>query len=213
MSAYSESGEESTAGEEYHYAADEEYMKDALFIGEERTIGLRDYGHLSEATFFASSRLSVFDAMEKKLPISDLDTISLRELLTVNEYKKVYIMLGMHDFSHPFESMVQQYQKMVSDIRHLQPSAIVFLLGNLHYMEEGSLADAAVSNKKIDALNEELKKLSDERIVFYLDINTVFDDEEGNLDVIYSFDNRNVYARHYVDWSDWILQNAIMTEN
>ena len=45
----------------------EEWFDDALFIGDSRVVGLRDYARLGKADYFCSVGLTVFDAVKIKL--------------------------------------------------------------------------------------------------------------------------------------------------
>ena len=45
----------------------DDYFADALFIGDSRTVGLRDYGHMDNASFFASVGLTVYDMWDKTI--------------------------------------------------------------------------------------------------------------------------------------------------
>ena len=52
--------------------------------------------------------------------------------------------------------------------------------------------------------NSEIAKFADGKKIFYLDVNTLFDDEEGNLSANKSADQVHVFAKYYVEWGEWI---------
>lgn len=46
---------------------DADYFDDALMIGDSRTVGLKEYGTLGNATFYCDSGLSIYELENKKL--------------------------------------------------------------------------------------------------------------------------------------------------
>mgnify|MGYP000402318129 CR=1 FL=1 len=65
------------------------------------------------------------------------------------------------------------------------------------------------NNPRINRLNEKLAALADGKDIFYIDINEVFDDENGNLRADASGDSTHVYAKYDLDWCDWLCTKAI----
>ena len=63
---------------------------------------------------------------------------------------------------------------------------------------------------RINRLNEKLAALADGKDIFYIDINEVFDDENGNLRADASGDSTHVYAKYDLDWCDWLCTKAIV---
>ena len=57
-------------------------------------------------------------------------------------------------------------------------------------------------NADIDAIHQ----LAEEKNLGWLDVNELFDDENGNLNADLSADGAHVLGKYYADWSDWILQ-------
>lgn len=49
--------------------------------------------------------------------------------------------------------------------------------------------------------NKELKKLILRR---YIDVNSLFDDENGNLSMAYSTDGAHILGKYYSVWVEWI---------
>ena len=72
---------------------------DVLFIGDSRTDGLLEYGHLGNADVFADSGLSAYTAMTKKLRVSGEDETqyTLEEILSKRQYKLILVMLGINE--------------------------------------------------------------------------------------------------------------------
>ena len=51
--------------------------------------------------------------------------------------------------------------------------------------------------------------MADDETIFYIDVNEVFDDGEGNLANEYTADNAHVLGKYYADWVTWLLTKTI----
>lgn len=186
-----------------------EYFADALFIGDSRTVGLMEYGNIENATFFADSGMSVFDLEKKKVSIPDEGKVSFDELLNEREYGKIYLMLGINELGYRFENIQKKYEETVEKIKESQGNAIIYLCANMHVTEEQSQKDEIYNNANVNKVNEMICGLADNETVFYIDVNELFDDENGSLSTNYSSDSFHVYGKYYMDWVDWLCTKTI----
>lgn len=197
----------------YHVGTtDSAYFDDALFIGDSRTVGIAEYGYLENADFFADVSMSVYKVMDKKLAVEGTKKVSLETLLTENKYGKVYVMLGINELGYDFEQTVKRYHELLEMIRTTQPEAIIYICANLHVTEEQSLSDEYFNNVNINRFNSAIAGLADGENSFYIDVNIIFDDENGNLSEEYCSDEAHVMGRYYADWCDWLMTQAIIRE-
>lgn len=190
--------------------APEGYFDDALFIGDSRTVGLKEYGGIGEATYFATEGMSVYNIQKEKVAIKSLGTVSLDTLLTKKKFSKVYLMLGINELGYDHSRTAKKYGELIEQIKKAQPSAIVFVEANMHVSQSRSSSDNIFNNKNINKYNKAIKKFTDNETVFYLNVNPLFDDENGNLDKKYTSDNTHVLGKYYRTWTDWIATKAIV---
>ncbi len=186
-----------------------DYFDDALFIGDSRTVGIMEYGGLENATFFADSGMSVFGVQKKKISVPGLGKVTLDDVLQEKQYGKIYLMLGMNELGYRFDVATQKYQETVEAIRTLQGEAIIYLCANMHVTAEQSEKDDIYNNDNVNRRNEAIAALADGKQTFYLDVNELFDDENGSLAEEYSSDAFHVLGKYYVDWVDWLCTKAI----
>lgn len=189
---------------------DASYFDDALFIGDSRTVGLQEYGTLSNATYFANTGLSIYDAVSETVNVDGMGEISLQELLTKNQYGKIYLMLGINELGFDLSQTVSKYNALVGQIKELQPDAIIYIEANLHVTAERSASDDTFNNPNIDNFNAQVSSLADNETVYYLDINELFDDENGALSTDYTNDNAHPLGKYYASWCDWLCEHAIV---
>lgn len=191
------------------YAADRTYFDDTLFIGDSRTVGLYEYGNLGNAIVLADSGMSVYKVFKQTFQLASGENVTLEELLSQKQFKKIYIMLGINELGYDFDQTVSVYQNMVAHIEELQPNAVLFLQANLHITGKKSEQSPVYNNNNINHFNLEVQKIADNERRFFLDVNEIFDDEEGNLAVEYTVDESHVLGKYYADWVDWILNHAV----
>lgn len=200
--------QEKGVAKEVSYAETEtlrqEFFSDALFIGDSRTVGIMEYGNVSDATFFASSGMSVFALNKKPIAVSNQGKISFEETLAGKQYGKIYLMLGINELGYRFESVEQKYREVLEQIKSCQSTATIYLCANMHVTKEQSEKDAIYNNDNINGVNEMIEGLADNERVFFLDVNELFDDDEGNLSTDFSSDSFHVLGRYYKDLVDWI---------
>ena len=189
---------------------DAAYFDDALFIGDSRTVGIEEYGYFEQADFFADVSMSVYKVWNRKIAVTGKTKQKLEDILAQNSYGKVYVMLGINELGYDYEQNVKKYTELIDAIRVAQPEAVIYICANLHVTEKQSEADKYFNNDNINRFNQAIEALADGESCFYIDINPMFDDENGNLSTDYSSDEAHVKAQYYVAWCDWLMTQAIV---
>lgn len=181
-----------------------ETFSDTLFIGDSRTVGLFEYGDLGQAEVFANSGMSVFNLFQTQVTLKNGTKQSLDEVLSSNRYSSIYLMLGINELGYEEQSLLRQYRAVVEQIRAKQPQASLILEANLHVTREKAAKSDIYNNRKIDALNKAIETIAEETGCRYLDVNSLFDDETGNLSASYSTDGSHILGKYYSAWVEWI---------
>ena len=177
-----------------------------LFVGDSRTVGLSEYGKLGNADVFADTGMSVYNVTKKALPAPDGEKHTLDERLQEKNYQAILLMLGINELGYDRNVSYKRYAELVEYIRELQPDAWIVLEANLHVTQAQSEKDDIFNNENINQVNENIRQLAQENGLGYLDVNVLFDDENGCLKADYSADGAHVLGSYYDDWSAWILQ-------
>lgn len=185
-----------------------DYFTDALFIGDSRTVGIAEYGTIKNATYFANTGMSVYNIWSQKIDISSVGKVSLDELLDKQNFGKVYIMLGINEIGYNMSQTAKKYQELVKYVNTKQPKAIIYLQANLHVTKEKSDSDKSINNTRINKLNSAISKMANKKNIFYLDVNSIFDDSSGNLRADYTSDKVHIYGKYYKQWTEWIRKNT-----
>lgn len=200
-----------TAPEFYH--ADVSYFDDALFIGDSRTVGLYEYGGLGNAEVFAHSGMSIYKVFNEEFELQSGEKVTLETALQTKQFGKIYIMLGINELGYDFDQTVERFKEAIALIRELQPDALIFIQANLHITNAKSEDSELFNNTNIDLFNQAVGELADGKSIFYLDVNPLYDDEDGGLSEEFTTDHAHILGKYYVDWVDFILQNAVKVES
>ena len=189
---------------------DESYFDDALFLGDSHTAGFHDYAGLRNATYFTKNGITVKEATEKSFVEIDGKKYTLAEALETRQFAKIYILLGVNELGGgTTEGWIGQYQTLLDLVREKQPDALIFLQSIFHTTQKKS-ESSYFKNEVINERNAALAELADNKTVFFLDLNPIFDDESGALRSDYSGDGVPVRAPHSVQWRDYLYQFGVV---
>lgn len=192
---------------------DESYFDDAVFIGDSRTVGLHDYSGLTNATFFATVGMNVYDVWTEAFCEADGKKMTLEEALSLRQYKKVYFQIGINEMgTGTVDSFLEAYAQSVLRLKELQPDAIIFVQGIMRVAKEKSDTDPIFNNQGINARNARIAALADNRTIFYIDVNEVVCDEEGNLRSDLTFDGLHLLGSKYGIWVEFLKTRGIAVE-
>lgn len=191
---------------------DESYFDDAVFIGDSRTVGLYDYAGLDNATFYASSGLTVYKLFED--PDGKFKDGNWKEnigtALERQQFGKVYLMIGINEMgTGDVDYFISHYTEAVERIRQLQPNAVIYLESIMRVTTERSNQGDYINNQGIDERNRRIAQLADDQTVFYLDVNSVVCDETGGLNPEYTFDGVHLYAQYIDIWKTYLMEHAV----
>lgn len=209
-----EQSPEDIPAEPVFVAVEDDYFADAVFIGDSRTVGMYEYGELEDtAAFYASTGLTVyklFDSAIVEVP-GQKKKITIEEALQENTFAKIYLMIGINEMgTGTVETFIAKYKEVVEHLKELQPGAIIYIQGIIKVTTERSNQGDYINNEGIEARNQELEKLADNRSVFYLDVNPLICDETGGLIESYTFDGVHLKAKYIQIWKDYLKENAVL---
>ena len=192
---------------------EDDYFKDALFIGDSRTVGLYDYGGLEDtATFYASTGLTIYKLLDAEIVTvpGQKEKLTVEEALQQYSFSKIYLMIGINEMgTGTVETFMEKYKEVVNRIQELQPNAIIYLQGIMKVTTERSSQGDYITNEGIEARNTEIEKLADYVKVYYLDVNPLICDETGGMNPDYTFDGVHLKAQYVTIWKDFLKSHAL----
>lgn len=186
-------------------AVDKSYYDNVLFIGDSLTVGLSMYGSLKNATFFCINGMGASEALTR-----NMDGVTLDALLDVKQYDAVYIMLGVNDMGSKRKSYLTSYGTLLGHVQEKQPDADIVIQSILPVTSAYTAEHPKINNDEIRERNAALAELADSESIFYLDLNTFFVDEAGNLSASQARDGLHLTAKAYKVWREALLANGIV---
>ena len=186
----------------------EEWFDDALFIGDSRTVGLRDYARLGDADYFCSVGMTVFDVTTQKLSDEDFSDMTLDELLQSKRYNKVYISLGLNESGEPHKLIMEAYVDLVNLVRSRQPQAVIVLQSMITVSRKKAASEWYFGLENLQQINANIRDLANGSTIYFIDANEYYADEEGYLPSDRTWDGCHFDVAGYQEWAQWILQNA-----
>lgn len=201
-------------GEEHSFSGfetvKESYFNDALFIGDSRTVGLKEYSGWTKPTYYADTGLNIFEVFDKDIAEVDGKKTSLEKGLEKKKFSKIYIMLGINELGRgTTKSFAKEYQTVIERIQKLQPDAIIYIEAIMNVTKKKSDADPIFNNKNIKDRNGAIALLADNKRIFYIDVNEAIVDKTGGIPEKYTFDGVHLKASYYKIWTDFLLKHGI----
>lgn len=192
------------------YGGDESYFDDALFIGDSRTVGLRDMARLGNADYFCNVGMTVYSMFRKGAADKNYSYRTLESLLSEKTYGKIYLCLGINEAGYDLDSLRGKFSDAIETIRALQPDAIVIVHSVITVSRGKAASSISFRIDRLAKINAMLQEFADEKQIFYIDANEALADEEGYLPDDYSADGCHLYGRYYGIWAKYICDNAVL---
>jgi len=122
------------------------------------------------------------------------------------EPSKCFLMIGINDLNYGFtvEKTLKEYQAMLSELAALGESTdMQIYVFSVLPVREGEIGYPA-TNSQIRLLNEGIVALTDRLGLTYIDMHTLFADEDGLLKKKYSYDGIHLSDAGYQKWQEVI---------
>lgn len=187
----------------------EEYFADAVFIGDSRMVGVYEYAGLETATYYAKESMTIYSLLDSRVSTNE-DVRTVREGLEQNQFRKVFIMVGINELGTAnTEYFIAAYQEVLKEVQRLQPDAVIYVQAIMHVTGEKDEEDEIFNNTNINEKNAALELLANGEDIFYIDVNPIYDDVNGNLREDVSADDVHLLGNCYDIWHDFYLQHGL----
>ncbi len=167
----------------YEGAALKDDFSDACFIGDSRTVGLELNSDKAKGSFFASTGLNVSSALTDtvcRLANGNMGTVI--DACGERKFHRVFVMFGINELGWPYPDVfVENYVELLEQIKTAQPDAEIYVESVLPVSPAAAYENEVFTNENIDIFNEYVKQAADRAGVQYLDVNSYFKNELGQL--------------------------------
>ncbi|MGI6029896.1 MAG: GDSL-type esterase/lipase family protein [Eubacteriales bacterium] len=181
-------------------AVEDSYFDDAVFIGNSLTEGMELFGELPNATYYASTGISVNQILTKGI----VDGQTVPQALASHSFGKVYVMLGINEAGMDQETFRQRYTELIDTICQTQPQAVVYIQSILPVTAKRDARGDNINNANVAALNGILREIAQEQEVYYLDVASAIDGGTGVLPAEVGGDGVHLSKKYYLVWKEYL---------
>lgn len=186
-----------------------DYLSDGtLFIGNSRTEFLAYYSGWTGTDFWYRGGITIWEIMDTPIVWDGSSKITVSQALNNNQYKHIYIMLGVNEWgTNTDQGFANEYQRVLAEIEAKQPNAKIYIESIVHVSGEKDSHWGNRANGAINRRNSLLKNLADGSRIFYIDFNEYLDDSTGALDARYTWDGVHFVVAMTDTWKTIVLSN------
>ncbi len=178
------------------------FFDDAVFVGDSVTLALKNTAtaqrnagkkYLGKAKFLCSGSLSYtnsqwsLDNPKSVHPKIKGKKVTIEDGVKALGAQKVFIMLGMNDFAaYDNAKVIKSAESLVNKILKKSPGVQIYIQSVTPITADKQ--HGKFNNKNVDAFNQRLIAMCERNGWTYVDVNSRFKDENGNLNAAYCGD-------------------------
>jgi len=193
-------------------AVEEEWFADAAFVGDSRTDGLKLYSGIKGASFYSYKGLSVFNILSSECITLEEEKVTAIEALSREQYKKVYIMLGINEIGYPsVDSFRNGYSELVAAVKECQPEADIYLQLQPPVNEElakKSGLSSSITNERVKLFNDAITAVSEEHETALVNVWESLANEEGSMPAELTSDGVHMRSQGYKTWYAYLRSHT-----
>lgn len=162
-----------------------------VFFGDSITEGLKIFGFFKQDVVLGINSLSTLNASNHIEEITMLDP------------SKVFILIGINDLwgGDPVNDYIKRYEKFIIDLKLKCPDTKIYIQSLFPVSVNALKRNQQINNKIIDEANLSLKDMAKRQAINYIDINSTFKDDVGNMKSEYTNDGVHVIVNYYPIWT------------
>jgi lysophospholipase L1-like esterase len=120
-------------------------------------------------------------------------------------------MAGINDLAYfPPSQVWPKYERLVNEILAKAPNTQLLLQSVLPV--NNNVSPTAIDNEDVQALNEKIKAFASAKNLTFIDLYSVLQDLDGNLDAAYTLDGVHLNGAAYLKWAA-VLNGELKMEN
>ncbi|MBP0982228.1 MAG: hypothetical protein J6A19_00740 [Oscillospiraceae bacterium] len=156
-----------------------EFFADDLFIGDSITTGLSGYGILSPKNVAAAVGYTPYKAYSTEIELGDGTTGTAVDYAASMQPKRIFVMLGSNGITSA-AAMEDSYRTLLDKLADKCPDSTIYCLSVTPVTNDSSsAANAGIDNSMITGFNKFIKALAKEKGLTYIDLYTLFSDDNG----------------------------------
>lgn len=165
-------------------AIDDSYFEDAVFIGDSRMEGFRNFSGITKGSFVTAVGMELENFYtDAQIATAKGNVLVLDALKNLN-YSKVYMMLGTNELgAYNMDEVKENYRKVLADIKTCAntPDPTIYVYSVVYVEEPLVTTGDYVNNTNVDIINLKILELCKEEGYHYINLNEVLSDGSHSL--------------------------------
>ncbi len=192
-------------------AVDDDYFKDALFIGDSRVEGFRLQSGVKNATFYTYKGLNVTQVQKTKFIKSGSNKLTVFEALEKNKFKKVYIKLGVNELGWgSYPTFIKRYKELIEKVKKTQGDGVViYVMEVIQVSKKKNDGNDIFTKDNVNKMNGMLVDMVKEEEVNYLQLNEFLTDDDGFLFADASTDGIHLGPTYCKKWLEYLKTHTV----
>lgn len=188
------------------------YFDTAVLVGDSLTDGWRVYKESSNpfnspVVAYIGISPQGFTGMQKR---SDGTMSVPLDEISDNHPLRIYLMLGTNSLvSMSDEAFLTYYADLIDEIQTRMPWVEIYIQSILPVRPEVTAKKPGLENNRIRAINDQLAKIAYTKGVYFLNVQEVFTDGEGNLrEDVAAGDGIHLKPAGYQVWAEYMITHV-----
>lgn len=169
---------------EQYNPIDDSYFEDALFIGDSRMEGFRNFSGITKGNFVTAVGMELDNIYSTPQIATAKGPVLVMDALKNLNYSKIYMMIGTNELgAYDMEAVKESFRNVLNDIkRYASSTDPVVYVYSVGYVEEALVTTGDyVNNTNVDTVNGKILEICKEDGYHYINLNEIFSDGNHSL--------------------------------
>ncbi len=193
---------------------DDSYFEDAVFIGDSRMDGFRNFSGITKGSFVTAVGMELENFYtDAQIATAQGNALVMDALKNIN-FSKVYMMLGTNELgAYDMDAVKESYRKVLSDIKTRSASAdpVVYVYSVIYVEEALVTTGDYVNNANVDTINLKIMEMCKEEGYHYINLNEVLSDGSHSLISGAASDGIHLNQEYCRKWLDYTKTHYVPT--
>lgn len=195
-------------------ALDDSYFEDAVFIGDSRMDGFRNFSGITKGSFVTAVGMELENFYtDAQIATAQGNALVMDALKNIN-FSKIYMMLGTNELgAYDMDTVKESYRKVLSDIKTRSSSAdpVVYVYSVIYVDEPLVTTGDYVNNANVDTINLKIMEMCKEEGYHYVNLNEVLSDGSHSLISGAASDGIHLNQEYCRKWLDYTKTHYVPT--
>jgi hypothetical protein len=199
----------------------ENWFDNAVFIGDSVSVMLEYYsaatGALGDADFLCATSISPLNILnpvtnESIHPSVNGVKVSVPEGIKITKGKNIYVMLGINSLRDGIGLTILGMENLIREIKKVAPNCNIIIQSVTPITKGSNITSSEINNTVIEKYNKELRKLCQNKNLYYIDVAEAFKDSNGFLKEEYCSDTSSM-GIHFTNkgaekWAEYLKNHV-----